>query len=94
MEGSGKMLVTAVGLHSQTGIMMKLLGAIATGDRAKYWECCNVKLFILYNITLSSCNFVEHRCNVHNFIRLRSFKFVTSKNIVIECRTIWVPTVN
>ncbi|CAD5220230.1 unnamed protein product [Bursaphelenchus okinawaensis] len=27
MEGSGKMLVTAVGIHSQTGIIMALLGA-------------------------------------------------------------------
>lgn len=28
MEGSGKMLVTAVGVNSQTGIIMKLMGAI------------------------------------------------------------------
>lgn len=27
MEGSGKMLVTAVGVNSQTGIIMSLLGA-------------------------------------------------------------------
>ena len=27
MEGSGKMLVTAVGIHSQTGIIMQLLCA-------------------------------------------------------------------
>lgn len=27
MEGSGKMLVTAVGVNSQTGIIMMLLGA-------------------------------------------------------------------
>lgn len=27
MEGSGRMLVTAVGVHSQTGIIMTLLGA-------------------------------------------------------------------
>jgi hypothetical protein len=30
MEGSGKMLVLAVGEHSQTGMIFKLLGA--TGD--------------------------------------------------------------
>jgi hypothetical protein len=30
MEGSGRFLVTAVGLNSQTGIIMTLLGA--TGD--------------------------------------------------------------
>jgi len=27
MEGSGKMVVTAVGIHSQTGIILSLLGA-------------------------------------------------------------------
>lgn len=27
MEGSGKMVVTAVGINSQTGVIMKLLGA-------------------------------------------------------------------
>ena len=30
MEGSGKMVVTAVGIHSQTGIIMTLLGAART----------------------------------------------------------------
>ena len=30
MEGSGKMLVTAVGVNSQTGIIMTLLGATKT----------------------------------------------------------------
>ncbi|XP_015227703.1 PREDICTED: plasma membrane calcium-transporting ATPase 1-like [Cyprinodon variegatus] len=32
MEGSGKMLVTAVGVNSQTGIIFKLLGASEDGD--------------------------------------------------------------
>ncbi|MEQ2250166.1 hypothetical protein ILYODFUR_037016, partial [Ilyodon furcidens] len=32
MEGSGKMLVTAVGVNSQTGIIFKLLGASDDGD--------------------------------------------------------------
>lgn len=30
MEGSGRMVVTAVGIHSQTGIIMTLLGAAKT----------------------------------------------------------------
>jgi len=51
MEGSGKMVVTAVGVHSQTGIMMKLLGATAAVSRAKCFECC-VKLFIIFSFTL------------------------------------------
>lgn len=32
MEGSGKMLVTAVGVNSQTGIIFTLLGAGEDGD--------------------------------------------------------------
>jgi len=46
MEGSGKMLITAVGIHSQTGIMMKLLGATATGNEAKCFQCCVITLII------------------------------------------------
>jgi len=32
MEGSGKMLVLAVGEHSQTGLIFKLLGATQEDD--------------------------------------------------------------
>lgn len=32
MEGSGKMLVTAVGLNSQSGVIYALLGAAAEGS--------------------------------------------------------------
>lgn len=32
MEGSGKMLVTAVGVNSQTGIIMTLLGAAKSAE--------------------------------------------------------------
>ena len=32
MEGSGKMLVLAVGEHSQTGMIFKLLGATKEDD--------------------------------------------------------------
>uniref|UniRef100_A0AC35GDQ2 Cation-transporting P-type ATPase N-terminal domain-containing protein n=1 Tax=Panagrolaimus sp. PS1159 TaxID=55785 RepID=A0AC35GDQ2_9BILA len=35
MEGSGRMLVTAVGIHSQTGIIMTLLGAAGSKDEKK-----------------------------------------------------------
>ncbi|UYV61024.1 PMCA [Cordylochernes scorpioides] len=35
MEGSGKMLVTAVGVNSQTGIIFALLGAAKSEDEAK-----------------------------------------------------------
>ena len=35
MEGSAKVLVTAVGIHSQTGIIMTLLGATDTEEKDK-----------------------------------------------------------
>ncbi|CAF4789158.1 unnamed protein product, partial [Rotaria sp. Silwood2] len=35
MEGSGKMLVLAVGEHSQTGMIFKLLGATREDDEEK-----------------------------------------------------------
>ena len=35
MEGSGKMLVTAVGLNSQTGIIYQLLGAAKEEKQSK-----------------------------------------------------------
>ena len=35
MEGSGKMLVTAVGINSQTGIIMSLLGATDHDEKSK-----------------------------------------------------------
>lgn len=35
MEGSGRMLVTAVGVNSQTGIIFTLLGASETEDEKK-----------------------------------------------------------
>lgn len=34
MEGSGKMLVTAVGVHSQAGIIFTLLGAVEGTEAA------------------------------------------------------------
>jgi hypothetical protein len=35
MEGGAKVLVTAVGLHSQTGIIMSLLGATGNEEKKK-----------------------------------------------------------
>ena len=35
MEGSGKVLITAVGVNSQTGIIMTLLGATDTEKKEK-----------------------------------------------------------
>ncbi len=38
MEGGAKVLVTAVGLHSQTGIIMSLLGATDHEEKEKNKE--------------------------------------------------------
>uniref|UniRef100_A0AAR2LDI1 Calcium-transporting ATPase n=1 Tax=Pygocentrus nattereri TaxID=42514 RepID=A0AAR2LDI1_PYGNA len=38
MEGSGKMLVTAVGVNSQTGIIFTLLGAERYEEKKKNWQ--------------------------------------------------------
>jgi len=38
MEGSGKMLVTAVGVNSQAGIIFALLGAAAEEDQKQKKE--------------------------------------------------------
>ena len=35
MEGSGKMVVTAVGINSQSGIILKLLGATKKEKKTK-----------------------------------------------------------
>jgi len=35
MEGSGKMVVTAVGINSQTGIIFSLLGASEEAEAAR-----------------------------------------------------------
>ena len=43
MEGGAKVLVTAVGLHSQTGIIMSLLGATDNEEKEKYKENKNDK---------------------------------------------------
>jgi len=47
MEGIGKMLVTAVGMHSQAGVMMKLLGATEGTSQTSFCPCCVNML--LYN---------------------------------------------
>lgn len=47
MEGSGKMVVTAVGLNSQAGIIISLLGAAAE-NKAKSGSKDKNSLFILF----------------------------------------------
>ena len=51
MEGGAKVLVTAVGLHSQTGIIMSLLGATDHEEKEKNKENKQDKKgFIFFNL--------------------------------------------
>jgi Ca2+ transporting ATPase len=52
MEGSGKMVVTAVGINSQTGIILSLLGATQDGSekdqKKSTYLIRSMTLFFLY----------------------------------------------
>lgn len=52
MEGSGKMLVTAVGVNSQAGIIFTLLGAAVDEQEA---EIKKMKKGMVFNFLRSSC---------------------------------------
>jgi len=54
MEGSGKMVVTAVGLNSQSGIIFGLLGATGEVEEEKPTKkgCNKYILYICMNIFL------------------------------------------
>lgn len=48
MEGSGKMLITAVGVNSQTGIIMTLLGVgKLEGEISEHIGSCGFFFFII-----------------------------------------------
>lgn len=55
MEGGAKMLVTAVGIHSQTGIIMSLLGA--TDEKKKETsKKITIKVKIFFSFNLINCD--------------------------------------
>lgn len=81
MEGSGKMLVTAVGVNSQTGIIMMLLGAARTvveeEQKAAKREgllchrvCCMLCMYVCYiralYLSISTC---QYRMHFHSTIK-------------------------
>lgn len=54
MEGSGRMVVTAVGIHSQTGIIMTLLGAARTvAEEERKAAKKEGKLFVICFVSLN-----------------------------------------
>ena len=75
MEGSGKMLVTAVGIHSQTGMMMRLLGATSTGNEANCCPCCVNLLTLNYVIFIELCGSVPSYDMLYGPLERGSFLF-------------------
>ena len=66
MEGSGKMLVTAVGLNSQTGIIFQLLGAAKEDKKATDKKKDNDK-----GLNFLKINFLVYfYSNFHSFFNL------------------------
>jgi len=76
MEGSGKMVVTAVGIHSQTGIMMRLLGAAAASNDADFSQCCVKLLISSIHRAANSFTIVSLTC----YISMSDQLFSTSPN--------------
>ena len=62
MEGSGKMLVLAVGEHSQTGMIFKLLGATKEdeeGDK-KGGDHKKESMYTIYRVMYTLCTHLVH----------------------------------
>lgn len=53
MEGSGKMLVTAVGINSQAGIIFTLLGAAVDQQEEELKKQRKGKMFLFYTVISS-----------------------------------------
>lgn len=77
MEGSGKMLVTAVGVNSQAGIIFTLLGAAVDEQEAEIKKMKKGKLFrapqhvaVLFGFcTLSIAKLYQNQKKKHCFIK-------------------------
>lgn len=61
MEGSGKMVVTAVGVNSQAGIIFTLLGAAVDEQEAEIkkmkkgtWLCLIREAYVIYSIKIGN----------------------------------------
>ena len=60
MEGGAKVLVTAVGLHSQTGIIMSLLGATDHEEKEKNKNKHKIKSMLVKYLMKSFHCFLWH----------------------------------
>lgn len=56
MEGSGRMLVTAVGVNSQTGIIFTLLGASGEEEEKKEKKGMSMTFCVMYSSVLRSAD--------------------------------------
>lgn len=65
MEGSGKMLVTAVGVNSQAGIIFTLLGAAVDQQEQEIKKMKKGTLIVIFDrlITLNDYTFIQMLLN-------------------------------
>lgn len=73
MEGSGRMVVTAVGVNSQTGIIFTLLGAGVEEEEKKEKKGTNINYF--YYVLLCCISF-KHIFAVHTSFKHFCFEMV------------------
>ena len=84
MEGSGKMLVTAVGINSQTGIIFALLGASAEEEKKSKKDKKDKTKMKGENENAGKGNFPS--CNFSNFNFCEWSKFVTFRVLLnVKC---------
>lgn len=67
MEGSGKMLVTAVGVNSQAGIIFTLLGAAVDEQEAEIKKAKKGQYHFLSFIFLQKCPYITFDLNFNFF---------------------------
>lgn len=70
MEGSGKIVVTAVGVNSQAGIIFTLLGAAVDQQEAEIRKMKKGKIrfpFFSYNTFLIACTRAHPKCATQIF---------------------------
>lgn len=90
MEGSGKMLVTAVGINSQAGIIFTLLGAAVDEQEEEMKKQRKGKLFNLVNTWCSYKNKFLH-INYYIMLSFIKFKVLGKSSISVSSYTFYIP---
>ena len=72
MEGSGKMLVLAVGEHSQTGMIFKLLGATEDADEGEPKKAASQKKGGKRTSVFSALSMLPAETDCRRLVQMRS----------------------